>query len=169
MRRTLHLLTLSKQELAEYVREQMESNPWLEAGPATEERQAQEEAPRGQGETVLLVEDEEQVRAVNQAMLEQLGYTVLVAADGVEALEVYRERGAEIALVVADMVMPQMRGRELYAALREMAPSVKVLLMSGYSLDAEVEQLRAEGLAGFVSKPLRQNELARAVRAAMEG
>ena len=135
--------------------------------PVAEEA-AEEEMPRGQGETVLLVEDQEAVRRVGQEMLESQGYTCLTATNGVEALEVYRAHGAEIALVITDMVMPQMGGRELHAALRELNPEVKALLISGYSLDAEVEELRSKGLAGFVAKPLGLPELARAVRAALE-
>jgi PAS domain S-box-containing protein len=135
--------------------------------PTVSTERTAEELPRGKGETVLVVEDQEEVRLVAQAMLESLGYSCITAANGQEALEIYRSRGKEIALVMTDMVMPRMGGRELHAALRELNPEVKVLLMSGYSLDAEVTQLRQEGLAGFVTKPLGLREVAHAVSAAL--
>jgi two-component system cell cycle sensor histidine kinase/response regulator CckA len=123
--------------------------------------------PQGQGECVLLVEDEERVREVGQEMLELLGYRVLTAANGQEALEVYRSAG-EIDLVITDMVMPEMGGKELVEALRRIAPHVRVLAITGYALAEDIEGLRRAGIRNVVQKPLESDVLARIVRQALD-
>jgi len=123
----------------------------------------------GGTETLLLVEDHEAVRVVGRTMLERLGYVVLTVSNGEEALEVYRAHRGEIALVLTDMVMPKMGGDALYDALREMDPSVKALMMSGYSVKQDLSDLQARGLRGFVQKPLDFHKLGQAVRRALDG
>jgi two-component system, cell cycle sensor histidine kinase and response regulator CckA len=105
--------------------------------------------------TILLVDDEDSVRMVAGRMLEQLGYQVLLAADGAEALEIYRREGHRFHLVILDMLMPGMGGAETYRQLKEMDPEVRVLLSSGYSLDGEAQQVMAAGAQGFIQKPYR--------------
>ncbi|OGG44674.1 MAG: hypothetical protein A3F84_11550 [Candidatus Handelsmanbacteria bacterium RIFCSPLOWO2_12_FULL_64_10] len=141
--------------------------------PAMEEEAIQqvvstEEPPTGGTETLLLVEDEDLVLTAGREILERLGYTVLTAKDGEEALRVYRAHRGEIALVLTDMVMPKMGGQELYEALRQMDAGVKALLMSGYSLKEKVADLRAQGLKGFVQKPFGFAKLGQAVRKALD-
>src|SRR6185503_10207473 len=92
-----------------------------------------ETLPRGGNETILLVEDEEPIRRTARKVLERFGYRVQVAADGEEALEVIRERGEEIDLVISDVVMPRMGGRGLYDAARASGAKMKFLFASGYT------------------------------------
>jgi PAS domain S-box-containing protein len=127
-----------------------------------------EESPPGGAETLLLVEDDDVVLMAGQRMLELLGYTVLTARDGREAIEVHRAYPGEIALVLTDLVMPNMGGRELFEALRQADPEAKVLLMSGYGPQKDLTEMRARGLKGFVQKPLDFAGLGRAVRRALD-
>jgi PAS domain S-box-containing protein len=114
------------------------------------------------GETVLLVDDEPMVRAVGRRILERHGYRVLEASDGAEAVAVYR-RHTRIDLVVLDLTMPKLSGREALGELRRLNPKVCVLLASGYVIEGAGEEV-----AGFVPKPYGEQELARAVSQALE-
>jgi len=124
-------------------------------------------APRGT-ETVLVVEDEEDLRAFARRALERHGYTVLVAADGVEALAVLRERGDGIALVLSDMVMPRVGGLQLEREMREAGMAVPVLFTSGYpAMSADDRRLRAAG-GPFLPKPWTVGDLLRKVREVLD-
>jgi two-component system cell cycle sensor histidine kinase/response regulator CckA len=125
------------------------------------------ELPTGT-ETILLVDDEEMVRALGQAVLELCGYTMLMAEDGVQALEVYQAHRGEIPLVVLDVIMPQMDGRECLRRLRELDPRVRVLISTGYTVRGLAQELVAEGALGVVEKPFRIRDFAVAVRAALD-
>jgi CheY-like chemotaxis protein len=103
--------------------------------------------------TVLLVDDEPMILDVGQRMLERLGYSVLTAASGKEALEVFGRHKDAVQLVILDMVMPRMGGRDTFYRLRELRADVKVLLSSGYSADSGAAELLGEGCAGFIQKP----------------
>jgi len=119
--------------------------------------------------TVLVVDDEEVVRETAAMMLEDIGFRTLVAADGVEALEIYRERSDEIALVLLDMTMPRMDGHRCFEELRAINPMVRVVLSSGYN-EKNVTHVFAENdLAGFVQKPYRLTTLRAKLREALEG
>ncbi|MFC1705502.1 response regulator [Planctomycetota bacterium] len=111
-------------------------------------------------DTVLLVDDEPLVREATQQVLERLGYVVLAACDGREAVETYRLRGEEISLVVLDIVMPSMDGIETFHALRKLDPEARVLLSSGYTKEQKAEELLAAGAVGFAQKPFDAGELA---------
>jgi PAS domain S-box-containing protein len=124
--------------------------------------------PRG-SETVLFVDDEEALRALAREMLGGLGYTILTAADGVEALKIFEERRKEIALVILDLVMPEMGGEETFGWIRTIDPSARVLVSSGDAAEGRIERLLAEGARGFVKKPYRLATLASAVRQALHG
>lgn len=118
-------------------------------------------------ETVLVVDDEEMVRSLAQRILSRYGYRVMSAKDGRSAVEIYRrEKG--IGLVLLDMTMPGLSGRETLGELKKQDPGTKVLLSSGYSLNGLGEDLLTNGAAGFVQKPYRASELARAVRQALD-
>ncbi len=129
---------------------------------------AKESLAGGGTETILLVDDEELVLAVGRAILEKLGYTVLSAGDGDEALQTYRDHQHEIALVVTDTVMPKMGGGKLYAAMAEINPSVKVLLMSGYDMREKAADLLVGNVRGLLEKPLAFRQLGDAVRQALD-
>jgi signal transduction histidine kinase len=113
---------------------------------------AQPGALPGSG-TVLLVDDEETVRAVGRRMLELSGFAVLTAADGREALRVFTEHRREITCVVLDLTMPQMDGEETLRELRLIQSDVRVVLSSGYDEGEIIGRFRGKGLAGFVQKP----------------
>lgn len=119
-------------------------------------------------ELILLVEDDPIVLELGRKALEYFGYQVLIASDGVEALAIYRKHQAEISLVILDVVLPRMGGRETFRELRRIDPSVKVLLTTGYGLDETVEVMLEEGVCGLVGKPYRIHDLAQAVHAILE-
>jgi CheY-like chemotaxis protein len=120
--------------------------------------------PRG-SETVLLVEDEASVRELVRECLAALGYTVLEAGGGAAALELSQAHGAPIHLLVTDMVMPEMGGRELAERLQASRPEARVLYISGY-MDVDHEAL-TEGMA-FLQKPFTIDRLSRKVREALD-
>ena len=109
---------------------------------------------RGAG-TVLLVDDEDGIRLVAGRILQKLGYQVLPAASGLQALEIYRQERGCIDLVILDMLMPGMGGAETFQELKGIDPGVRVLLSSGYSLNGEAQQAMAAGARGFIQKPYR--------------
>lgn len=117
----------------------------------------------GQG-TILLVEDEDPVRAVNARALTARGYTVLEAASGVEALQVIEERGAPVDLVVSDVVMPEMDGPTLLGELRKLYPDLKVIFVSGYAEDAFRRNLPEGEEFNFLPKPFSLRQLVETVK-----
>ena len=123
---------------------------------------------RGEG-TVLLVDDEETIRTLGAAMLASLGFTVLTAADGREALSIYAEHRDEIALVLLDLTMPHMDGEEAFRELRLLDPQVRVILSSGYAQADITARFAGKGLGGFVHKPYSLAELRERLRVALEG
>ncbi|MBW1718703.1 MAG: response regulator [Deltaproteobacteria bacterium] len=114
--------------------------------------------------TILLVDDEESVREVSQELLETIGYNILTAKDGKEALEVYKKYRDTIDLVLLDMVMPNMGGSKVYDRLKEMNPGVKVLLSSGYSINGEATEIVARGCNGFIQKPFSFKDLSQEIK-----
>jgi two-component system cell cycle sensor histidine kinase/response regulator CckA len=115
-------------------------------------------------ETLLLVDDEAMVLEVSQEMLEMLGYTVIPARGGREALELYRAHRDEIDMVIIDLIMPDMGGGETYDQLRGLNPHVKVLLSSGYSIDGQASEILKRGCDGFIQKPFKARELSQMIR-----
>ncbi len=103
--------------------------------------------------TTLLVDDEAAVRKICMSILEKIGYRVLSAKGGQEAIELYRNNKDEIDIVLLDMIMPNMSGGEVYDRLKEINPGVKVLLSSGYSIDGEATEILNRGCDGFIQKP----------------
>jgi len=120
---------------------------------------------RGQG-TILIVDDEPQVREVISRVLVGCGYTVIAAADGQEALTRYGS-GSGIDLVILDLVMPGMGGRECFTRLREANPRARILIATGYTSDGSSRELLGAGALGIVEKPLQLPEFAQTVRAAL--
>jgi PAS domain S-box-containing protein len=113
---------------------------------------------RGSG-TILLVDDDEVLRTTGRLMLEELGYRALTARDGAEAVDLFNARAGEIDLVILDMVMPRMNGRDAFRAIREIDATARILIASGFSDRRTIRDLEAEGLLGFVQKPYRLPEL----------
>lgn len=114
--------------------------------------------PRGKGR-ILLVDDEEMILKVGAQLLEALGYSVIQAKGGKEALSLYGKHGKEVDLVLLDMVMPQMGGSQVLRALREMDPQVRVLLCSGHFPESDVQRAFLEGSLGFIRKPFTLEQL----------
>jgi CheY-like chemotaxis protein len=125
-------------------------------------------APQGQGETILVVEDEPVVRSLVLRILEAYGYRVYQAPTGAAALEFLAKPGTEVDLVVSDIVMPRMSGRELGAKLREQFPGLPILYMSGYSGTEIKQQGLIEEGAPFLQKPITPDALAIAVRSELD-
>jgi two-component system cell cycle sensor histidine kinase/response regulator CckA len=103
------------------------------------------------------------VRNAGQRVLQSLGYRVLTASNGREGLETFR-KAAKVDLVLTDMVMPEMGGKELIQELRRIAPGLKALVITGYTLQEDVQALKDSGFADIVYKPLDVGELGRAIR-----
>jgi len=126
------------------------------------------EVVRGTGR-ILVVDDEEVVRGAAAAMLRHLGYDVVALADGEEAALYYRHFGDRIDLVLLDMVMPKMGGRECLKALREIDPKVKVVLSTGFGLNEAAQTILDEGAIGFAQKPYRAAVVSQVIAAALRG
>ena len=128
---------------------------------------ADESATSG-SETILLVEDEDIVRRLVAGTLEQHGYKILQAADGNEALRVYDEHQDSVDLVVTDLVMPGMNGRQLAEIIHLRSPETKVLYMSGYTDDAVIRHGILEADVAFLQKPFTPLSLAKKVREVLD-
>ncbi|MBC8431368.1 MAG: PAS domain S-box protein [Desulfobacterales bacterium] len=115
-------------------------------------------------ETVLLVDDEEMIIDVGKRLLEKLGYKVLIAGSGNEALEIYNKNRDKIDMVILDMIMPKMDGGETYDMLKKINPKIKVLLSSGYSINGQATEILARGCDGFIQKPFNIRELSEKLR-----
>lgn len=123
--------------------------------------------PRGEG-TILVVDDDDVMRATAADFLGRCGYTVLSAIDGGECLDIYPHHAGAIDVVLLDMVMPVLSGHDIFLRLRKLDPGVRVLLCSGFKQDQRVDQLLQQGAAGFVQKPYALHELGLAIRQAMD-
>jgi DNA-binding NtrC family response regulator len=119
---------------------------------------------RGGSETVLLAEDNESVRSLTERILGSLGYKVLIACDGEEALDIFRRHGKEIAMVVLDVVMPKMGGKQAYDEMTKIHPGLKVLFLSGYSANAIHESFVLLPGISFLQKPFGKDALAGKMR-----
>ncbi len=124
------------------------------------------EAPRGT-ETILLAEDEQDVREVAREFLESGGYTVIEAHNGAEALRLAVEHKTAINLLVTDMVMPGMTGKELARRLQHQHPGIGVVYMSGYSEQTAAETTQADASMLLLTKPFSRGSILRAVREAL--
>ncbi|MGB8169625.1 MAG: PAS domain S-box protein [Chthoniobacteraceae bacterium] len=123
-----------------------------------------EEAPGGNGELILVVDDEPAVRTITQVTLVANGYRVAVAAGGQEAIEIFAARGAEIAVVLTDMMMPEMDGVATIQALREMSPTVPILAASGLSTKRQIDDVMSLGVKDVLEKPFPMETLLRALK-----
>ena len=115
-------------------------------------------------ETILLVDDEEVVRDLWGAVLGELGYNVLIAGSGEEALRIVRKKKNKIDLVILDYIMPGLGGKETFAKLKEIVPDIKVLVSSGYSKNGKVSEFLQEGSEGFIQKPSQIREITETIR-----
>jgi DNA-binding NtrC family response regulator len=114
------------------------------------------------------VDDEESVRSIARRMLEHLGFNVLTAADGRDAVEVYRREADRIRLVLLDMTMPHLDGEKTFRELRTIRADVRVILSSGYDHQTATSRFAGPGLAGFIQKPYRFETLEAEIRKVLE-
>ncbi|MEK6777929.1 MAG: response regulator [bacterium] len=119
-------------------------------------------------EIILVVDDEPTLVRLSEKILTSLGYQVLTATSGLEACKILEENKYHIDLVVLDFIMPGMSGEETFQRLREINPHVRVLLSSGYSREGKAKNLIDQGIQGFIQKPFVMQELADAVRMALD-
>jgi CheY-like chemotaxis protein len=113
--------------------------------------------------TVLLADDEETVRGIGAEMLKELGFTVVTAADGRDAVEIFRSRD-DISFVILDLTMPHMDGEQCFRELRQLKPDVKVIMSSGYNEQEVTGKFAGKGLAGFLQKPYKLSTLQDVIR-----
>jgi two-component system cell cycle sensor histidine kinase/response regulator CckA len=115
-------------------------------------------------ETILLVDDEEMIIDVGVQLLEKLGYTVLEAGGGKEAIQIYQENRDNIDMIILDMIMPDIGGSEVYDKIKTIDSGVKVLLSSGYSVDGQATEILERGCNGFIQKPFNLKNLSRKIK-----
>ena len=114
-------------------------------------------------QTILLVDDEDMIIDVGEEMLRKLGYTVMWAKSGNEAVKAYKKHKDEIDLIILDMIMPDISGSEAYDIMKEINPKIKVLLSSGYSVTGEAKEILERGCNGFIQKPFNLTTLSRKI------
>jgi CheY-like chemotaxis protein len=131
--------------------------------PLQKEARSHGKVLKGSG-TILLVDDEPAVAAVGKDMIEKLGYKVLLATGGAEALSIFGKHGKKIKLVILDMIMPGMSGGETYDKIKALNPDAKVLLASGYSLNGQANEFMKRGCNGFIQKPFNLHSLSQKIR-----
>jgi CheY-like chemotaxis protein len=134
---------------------------------ASERRDSEAREWRGRG-TVLVADDEESVRRVAEQMLARLGFTILSAADGREAVEVFREHAGNIVCVLLDLTMPRLDGEQVFSELRRIRPDAKVILSSGYDEQDVTQRFIGKGLVGFIQKPYTLKNLIPMMREVLE-
>ena len=125
-------------------------------------------AEHGHGETILLVEDDEATRSVVAQILESLNYRVILASDGEDGMSIFQKQGEEIDLVITDRAMPSISGVELYLKLRELKPSVRIIMMTGYPIGDGTRELLERGAVTWIQKPMNSETLSRKVREALQ-
>lgn len=138
--------------------------PSAETHALSTEKAANEKLAHGNGELILIVDDESNIRNVAQATLNRFGYNAVTAADGTDAMAVYSEHKDQIAVVVTDLAMPYMDGNALIRALRKLDPAIKVIAMSGLLSEGQTAELKNLGVSDFLSKPYSAESLLNALK-----
>lgn len=127
--------------------------PTAEAEKSEQRSAKTSSLPRGAGETILVVDDEENILEITRMTLEKFGYSVLTAVDGTDALAIYAQKSSEIALVLTDLAMPYMDGMATTRALRKINPDIKVIATSGLTTSEQTAEMQALNIDAFLSKP----------------
>jgi two-component system, cell cycle sensor histidine kinase and response regulator CckA len=140
--------------------------------PASDKKAHQEVCLKGDlfkgSERILLVDDEKVIIDVGQAMLEKLGYRVIVARGGQQAIEVIKNDGNQIDLVILDLIMPGMDGGKTFDRIREIQPGMSVILSSGYGLNGQTNEILRQGCNAFIQKPFNITDLSKIVRKVLD-
>jgi CheY-like chemotaxis protein len=124
--------------------------------------------PVSKNELILVIDDEDIIRRTAKSMLERYGYTVIVAENGKEGVELFQVLAGKVVVVLLDMTMPIMNGEEAFSRLKSIKPDVKVILSSGYNEVEAVRRFTGKGLAGFIQKPYSSITLGEKLRAVIE-
>jgi CheY-like chemotaxis protein len=132
--------------------------PLSKEKPATTDIQHQSQLYNN-NEHILVIDDEATVTDIFKLMLENTGYRVTTVLSGYQAIQIYTDKWADIDLVLIDMSMPDLSGRETFQKLKLINPAIKSLLVSGYTLNEQIELALTEGFAGFIQKPCDRYEL----------
>ncbi|MCF6245850.1 MAG: response regulator [Desulfobacula sp.] len=119
-------------------------------------------------ESVLLVDDEERILTVGREICKALGYSVVTADSGKEALKIYKNKTKKINLVILDMIMPEMNGLETFMELKKLNPDIKVLLSTGYSIDEKAQEMLRQGCKGYILKPYSVIDFSHKLREILE-
>jgi CheY-like chemotaxis protein len=117
---------------------------------------------------LLVVDDEDMIRSTAEAILEDLGYEVLLAEDGQKALSIFQEQSGTVDLVLLDMLMPVMSGKDCFVAMKQFDPEVRVVLSSGFTREEDLLEMQKLGLKGFLRKPYRVADLCQAIHEALK-
>jgi two-component system, cell cycle sensor histidine kinase and response regulator CckA len=142
--------------------------PFSDAPGADEELPAGAEPPRGGTETILVAEDEPDLRGLLEGLLTDYGYRVILAEDGLDAVEKFRNEPGKIGLVLMDMIMPRMSGKEAFDAIRKLDPEVRVAYTSGYTSDIIKSRDVLDEGTELIMKPVQPMELLRRIRAILD-
>src|SRR6185436_14901248 len=133
--------------------------PALDSPETVQASALQTDLPLGNGELILVVDDEESIREITRGTLETFGYTVLTASDGTEAIALYADRKNEVAVVLTDMMMPFMDGPATIRALQKMNPEVRIIAASGLGVGQRAGEGTLEGVSIFLNKPYTAEKL----------
>jgi len=141
--------------------------------PAVETKEKEVEEPgtelvKGTG-TIMIIEDEETIMSLNRLILEQLGYRVLEAGNGMEAVRLAGTFKGNIDLAILDIALPDMAGKEVYHLIRESRPDLKVIICSGYDISGPAHEILEAGAQGFIQKPYSLAILSEKVKEVLEG
>ena len=118
-------------------------------------------------DSILIIDDDDDVRAVLREMLEDLGYEVFSCKDGAEAVEYYKVNHGSLDIAIVDLSMPRMGGHECIKLFRQINPSARILVSTGYNMVSDTQSLIIKGIAGFIQKPFQREELTRAIAEAV--
>jgi signal transduction histidine kinase/CheY-like chemotaxis protein len=144
-------------------------NIYLPASDKAIEQEARKPRELRKGnETILLVDDEDITVEVGEEILVELGYAVITARNGLEALAAYKENAQKIDMVILDMIMPDMGGGKTYDELKKINPNIRVLLSSGYSISGEASEILARGCNDFIQKPFNMKQLSEKMRGILD-
>jgi two-component system, cell cycle sensor histidine kinase and response regulator CckA len=135
--------------------------------PIEYKKETSEPIQKGSG-TVLMVDDEEMILEVGEQLLAELGYEVIIAENGKTAIALYKKFAEKIDMVILDMIMPEMSGGETYDQLKSINPEIKVLLSTGYSINAQAMEILNRGCKGFIQKPFAMKELSQRIKEILE-
>lgn len=133
-----------------------------------EDREEKTEIAEGTG-TILIIEDKDDVMAVCRAMVKRIGYTVLEARTGKEAVDIARDFEGGIDLVILDIGLPDMEGERVFELIRKIRPDIKVIICSGYAIEGPVQKILNAGAQSFIQKPYKFNKLSEKLKKVLEG